>query len=80
MKKFLMTAIAVLVLSGTAVATESVVMVNNNVVTVQSGNVFDKIIAMVRGYIKKIDAILDPENFDFPADCPPPVDKKSHSN
>lgn len=31
-------------------------------------------------YIKKIDAILRPDIFKFPPDCPPPVDKKSHSN
>ena len=57
MKKFLMTAIAVLVLSGTAVATESVVMVNNNVVTVQSGNVVDKMIAFVNGLTRKVNEI-----------------------
>lgn len=57
MKKFLMTAIAVLVLSGTAVATESVVMVNNNVVTVQSGNVIDKMIAFVNGLTRKVNEI-----------------------
>ena len=51
-----MAAIAVYMMAGTAFATESVVMVNNNVVTVQSDNIFDKMIAMVRGYIKKIDA------------------------
>ena len=48
-----MAAIAVFMMAGTAFATESVVMVNNNVVTVQSDNIFDKMIAMVRGYIKK---------------------------
>ena len=52
-----MTAIAVLVLSGTAVATESVVMVNNNVVTVQSGNVIDKMIAFVNGLTRKVNEI-----------------------
>ncbi len=30
-------------------------------------------------YIKKIDAILDPKNFDFPADCPPPANRKIRS-
>ena len=53
----MMTAIAVLVLSGTAVATESVVMVNNNVVTVQSGNVIDKMIAFVNGLTRKVNEI-----------------------
>lgn len=57
MRKFLMAAIAVFMLSGTAVATENVVVVNNNVTTVQSGNAIDKLISMVNGYTKKVNAV-----------------------
>lgn len=52
-----MAAIAVFMMSGTAFATESVVMVNNNVVTVQSGNVIDKMIAFVNGLTRKVNEI-----------------------
>jgi hypothetical protein len=57
MKKFLMAAIAVFMMAGTAVAAESVVMVNNNVVTVQSGNAIDKMIAFVNGLTRKVNEI-----------------------
>ena len=57
MKKFLMAAIAVFMMSGTAFATESVVVENNNVVTVQSGNVIDKMIAFVNGLTRKVNEI-----------------------
>jgi TolA-binding protein len=57
MKKFLMAAIAVFMMAGTAVAAESVVMVNNNVVTVQSGNAIDKMIALVKGFTKEINEV-----------------------
>ena len=57
MKKFLMAAIAVFMMAGTAVATESVVVENNNVVTVQSGNVIDKMIAFVNGLTRKVNEI-----------------------
>ena len=52
-----MAAIAVFMMAGTAFATESVVMVNNNVVTVQSGNAIDKMIALVKGFTKEINAV-----------------------
>ena len=52
-----MAAIAVFMMSGTAVATENVVVVNNNVTTVQSGNAIDKLISMVNGYTKKVNAV-----------------------
>ena len=52
-----MAAIAVFMMAGVAFATESVVMVNNNVVTVQSGNVIDKMIALVKGFTKEINAV-----------------------
>ena len=57
MKKLLMAAIAVFMMAGTAFATESVVMVNNNVVTVQSGNAIDKMIAFVNGLTRKVNEI-----------------------
>ena len=57
MKKFLMTAIAVFMMSGTAVATENVVVVNNNATTVQAGNVIDKFITIIDGYTKKVNAV-----------------------
>ena len=57
MKKFLMTAIAVFMMSGTAVATENVVVVNNNATTVQTGNVIDKLITLINGYTKKVNAV-----------------------
>ena len=57
MKKFLMAAIAVFMMAGTAFATESVVVENNNVVTVQSGNVIDKMIAFVNGLTRKVNEI-----------------------
>ena len=52
-----MAAIAVFMMAGTAFATESVVMVNNNVVTVQSGNAIDKMIAFVNGLTRKVNEI-----------------------
>ena len=57
MKKFLMTAIAVFMMAGTAVATENVVVVNNNATTVQAGNVIDKLITLINGYTKKVNAV-----------------------
>ena len=56
MKKLLMVAIAVFVMSGTAVATVNVIVVNNNVTTVQSGNAIDKFIALIKSYTKKVNA------------------------
>lgn len=52
-----MAAIAVFMMSGTAFAAESVVVENNNVVTVQSGNVIDKMIAFVNGLTRKVNEI-----------------------
>ena len=56
-----MTAIAVFMMSGTAVATENVVVVNNNATTVQTGNVIDKLITLINGYTKKINAVKSVE-------------------
>lgn len=52
-----MTAIAVFMMLGTAVATENVVVVNNNATTVQTGNVIDKLITLINGYTKKVNAV-----------------------
>lgn len=52
-----MTAIAVFMMLGTAVATENVVVVNNNATTVQTGNVVDKLITLINGYTKKVNAV-----------------------
>ncbi|MBQ5889186.1 MAG: hypothetical protein IIW77_07950 [Bacteroidaceae bacterium] len=56
MRKFLMAAIAVFMMSGSAMAAENVVVVNNKVTTVQSGNAIDKLIALINGYTKKVNA------------------------
>ena len=56
MKKFLMAAIAVFMMAGTSVASENVAVVENNVTTTVSENAVDKVIAMVKGYIQKINA------------------------
>ena len=56
-----MAAIAVFMMSGTAVATENVVVVNNNATTVQAGNVIDKLITLINGYTKKVNAVKSVE-------------------
>ena len=57
MKKFLMAAIAVFMMSGSAMAAENAVVVENNVTTIASENVVDKLINLVKGYTKKINAV-----------------------
>ena len=57
MKKVLMAAIAVFMMSGVAVAADNMVVVDNNVTTVQSGNVGDKFIALIKSYTNKINAV-----------------------
>ena len=57
MKKFLISAVAVFLMSGAAVATENITLVENNVMTLQSGNAMDKLIALINGYTKKINAV-----------------------
>lgn len=57
MKNLLMAAIAVSMLSSTAVATENVVVINNDVTTVQSRNPIDRFVALVDGYINKINTV-----------------------
>ena len=56
MKKFLMTAIAVFMMAGTALATENHVEVKSDVAMTQQENVADKLIALIKGYTKKINA------------------------
>ena len=57
MKKFLMAALAVFMMSGAAVAAEKAVVVENNVATtVSEKNVADQLIDLVKGYTKKINA------------------------
>lgn len=57
MKKFLMAAIAVFMMSGSAIAAENVVVVNNEVTTTVSENAADKLIALIKSYTNKINAI-----------------------
>ena len=56
MKKFLMAAIAVFMMSGSAIAAENVVVVNNEVTTTVSENAADKLIALIKSYTNKINA------------------------
>ena len=56
MKKFLMAALAVFMMAGTAVATERVAVVENGVVTMASDNIADKLIALIKEHTKKIEA------------------------
>ena len=60
MKKFLMAAIAVFMMAGTAVATENHVEVKSDVAMTQQENVADKLIALIKGYTKKINAVKTP--------------------
>ena len=64
MKKFLMAAIAVFMMAGTAVASESIVAVENSVNTVADENVADKMIALIKDYTKKIEAAETMETLD----------------
>ena len=56
MKKFLMAAIAVFMMSGTAVVAQDVVEVDNNATMVQEGDVVDRMVALLKNYAKKADA------------------------
>ena len=64
MKKFLMAAIAVFMMAGTAVASEGIVAVENSVNTVADENVADKMIALIKDYTKKIEAAETMETLD----------------
>ena len=64
MKRFLMAAIAVFVMTGTSFAagSESYVVVDNTVVTnQQKQNVIDKMIVMIKGFTKKVNAVKSVE-------------------
>ena len=63
MKKFLMAAIAVFMMAGTAVATENHVEVKSDVAMTQQENVADKLIALIKGYTKKINATKTIDEF-----------------
>ena len=52
----MMAAIAVFMMAGTSVASENIVVVENNVTTTVSENAFDKVVAIVKGYIQKVNA------------------------
>ena len=51
-----MAAIAVFMMAGTALATENHVEVKSDVAMTQQENVADKLIALIKGYTKKINA------------------------
>ena len=57
MKKFLLVAIAVFMMAGTTIAAENVVVVNNEVTTTVSENAADKLIALIKSYTNKINAV-----------------------
>ena len=63
MKKFLMAAIAVFMMAGTAVSTENHVEVKSDVAMTQQENVADKLIALIKGYTKKINATKTIDEF-----------------
>lgn len=64
MKKFLMTALAVCMMAGTAVATERVVLTEVNVATTANDNVLDKLVALIKDYTKQVEAAETMETFD----------------
>ena len=51
-----MAAIAVFMMSGTAVVAQDVVEVDNNATMVQEGDVVDRMVALLKNYAKKADA------------------------
>ena len=52
----MMAAIAVFMMSGTAVVAQDVVEADNNATTVQEGDVVDRMVALLKNYAKKADA------------------------
>ncbi|MBR4967408.1 MAG: hypothetical protein IKY19_04175 [Bacteroidaceae bacterium] len=64
MKKFLMTALAVCMMAGTAVATEKVVLTEVNVATMANDNVLEKLVALIKDYTKQVEAAETMEKFD----------------
>ena len=61
MKKFLIAAIAVFMMTGSAIAAENVVVVENNVTTTASDNIADKLIALMKSYTSKANAATSME-------------------
>ena len=61
MKKFLMAAIAVFMMTGSAIAAENVVVVENNVTTTASDNIADKLIALMKSYTSQANAATSME-------------------
>lgn len=53
MKKFLMVAIAVFMMAGTAAAVERVAVVENNVTATENENIADRLIALMKDYTNK---------------------------
>ena len=56
-----MAAIALFMMAGTAVATENHVEVKSDVAMTQQENVADKLIALIKGYTKKVNAVKSVE-------------------
>lgn len=56
-----MAAIALFMMVGTAVATENHVEVKSDVAMTQQENVVDKLIALIKGYTKKVNAVKSVE-------------------
>ena len=61
MKKFLIAAIAVFMMSGAAVASESVVAEKNVVTVIANDNVADKLLALMKNYTTKANAATSME-------------------
>lgn len=59
-----MTALAVCMMAGTAVATERVVLTEVNVATTANDNVLDKLVALIKDYTKQVEAAETMETFD----------------
>lgn len=53
MKKLLMAAIAVFMMAGTSIASENVVVVENNVTTTVPDNAVDKLIKLIKLYVPR---------------------------
>ncbi|MBR4967409.1 MAG: hypothetical protein IKY19_04180 [Bacteroidaceae bacterium] len=54
MKKLLLTALAVLMMSGTVVATENFTIIENNITTSASENVMDKLLALIKDFTNRV--------------------------
>ena len=54
MKKILLTSLAVLMMSGTVVATENVTIIENNITTSASENVMDKFLTLIKDFTNRV--------------------------